>query len=303
MTTLQISDSSEDHLPADQPTIQTLGVKRLNAFMTLATAASRYPLMGVITGRAGLGKTSAVQDFVDQAKPESYTGLPSIIKVKVVPDSTPKALALDILTSLGEKASGGNRYQLADEAAAAIVRNLVRLLIVDEADRLTDASFDLLRHIHDKTGCPVVLVGLPDILKVIARQEKFESRVGLKMQFPAVTREEMLEVVLPGMIFPHWKINVEDPNDCAMGERIYELVGGSMRKLRNLLNIANQIVEIDQGICITPETIEEAFRWTPFEHRGVDEHNEDDGNEEKGVHERVSELRHAGKAKGRRKST
>ena len=150
-------------------------------------------MMGVITGRAGLGKTVAIQDFVDEAQPMSCTGLPSIIKIKVKPDSTPKALAMDVLTSLCDKPIGSNRYQLADEVAAAIKRNSVSLLIVDEADRLTEASFDLLRHIHDKTGCPVILVGLPDILKVIARQEKFQSRVGLKMSFPAVTEEEMLE--------------------------------------------------------------------------------------------------------------
>ena len=178
-----IAGAAEDRLPAGQAPIQTTGVKFLGRFMKViidSKVNTGYSTMGVITGNAGIGKTIAIQAFVDGFEPRSHTGLPAVVKVKVKPDSTPKAVAADILASLSEKPRGHNRYELADEVAVAIVRNDLILLIVDEADRLNAASFDLLRHIHDKTGCPIVLVGLPDILKVIGRQEKFASRVGMK---------------------------------------------------------------------------------------------------------------------------
>ena len=72
------------------------------------------------------------------------------------------AFAVDLILALNDRAKGQNVYQTADEAVAAIIRNSVELIIVDEADRLTVESFDILRHIHDKSGCRIVVVGLPE---------------------------------------------------------------------------------------------------------------------------------------------
>lgn len=292
---LSLMDSAEDHLP-DGQRIETKAVIRLRKFSMAvmnSVAQNGYSRMAVITGPAGIGKTIAIQAFVDEFQARSYNGLPPVIKVKVKPDSTPKALALDIGMRLGEKAKGRNRYELADEVAISIKRNELKMLIVDEADRLNEASFDLLRHIYDVTWCPVVLVGLPSIWRIIDRHEKFVSRIGMKMQFPQLTKNEMFEVVLPQLVLPGWSYNAADEGAREIGERIFQMVGTSFRKLRMLLQAASQIAIDSASSKITLPDIEEAFEWT-YQGRGAAADDQAGTVETAiGEKERISEMRHA----------
>lgn len=291
------SDFSEDSLPPGQKPIPTSNVKRFNAFIKLLVDShDRYPTMGVVTGGAGIGKTVAIQAYLDRLEPQLHTGLPTAIKVKVKPRATPKALALDMVACLKDKPRGRNIYEVADEAAEALLRNDLHLIIIDEGDRLTEDSFEVLRHIFDKTGCPMVVVGLPNILSVIDRREKFVSRVGLRMHFGELESQEVLHTVLPNLVFPHWKFDPADPTDQALGERMWKMVRPSLRKLRNLLQIASQIAEVYQEPQITAEIIEEAFDWsasTADKRRCIRAQAEDNQPaDQPGEFERQSELRH-----------
>ncbi len=122
--------------------------------------------------------------------------------------------------------------------------------------------FEVLRHIYDKAGCPTVVVGLPRIAKVIDLREKFASRVGLRMQFQRLKPEEVLDTVLPNLVFPHWKFDPHKESDRKLGELIWQMVSPSLRKLRNLLQIASQIAEVKQKPYITKAIINEAFGWS-----------------------------------------
>ncbi len=268
---------AEDHLPEGQPVIETKNVRRCRSFMRLITdPRRRSPTMGVITGLAGVGKTIATQYYLDSLAPHAQTALPTAIKVKVMPRSTPRALAKSILDSLLEKSRGSNIYEIADEAAAAIERNYISLLVVDEADRLNEDSFEVLRHLFDKTGCRIVLVGLPNILSVIERHQKFSSRVGLRMPFVPLELKEVLEVILP-----RHKVNP------------------SLRNLTTLLATASQMATDEQCPSITSDLIDEAYVWmmTQQEQYYADVPNPPTETEAKGAHERASEERHKAKEK------
>jgi len=253
---------AEDHLPEGQQTIQTKNVKRCKAFLRLITDPERgSPTMGVITAPAGTGKTVATQNYLDGLVPHAHTALPIAIKLKVMPRSTPRALAKTVLDGLLEKPKGNNIYEMADEAARAIERNDIKLIVVDEADRLNEDSFEVLRHLYDKTGCPIVLVGLPSILRVIEHHEKFSSRVGLRMQFLPLELEEVLTLVLPGLVIPRWTYDPDKTTDQMMGTEIWNKVNPSLRKLTNLLELASQTAKTNQATTITTDIIEEAFQW------------------------------------------
>jgi len=291
---------TEDHLPEGQKTIQTNNVKRCKAFLRLITDQQRSsPTMGVITGPAGIGKTIATQDYLDSVAPHAHTALPTAIKVKVMPRSTPRALAKTVLDGLLEKPKGNNIYEMADEAALAIERNEVKLLVVDEADRLNEDSFEVLRHLYDKTGCPIVLVGLPAILRVIEHHEKFSSRVGLRMHFLPLELKEVLTVVLPGLVIPRWCYDPEQESDCLMGTEIWNKVNPSLRKLTNLLEIASQTARVSGLPRISKETIEEAFGWmaTQTDHQRSRRKKTPPDKKTQGKHERASEERREGKQK------
>ncbi len=298
---------AEDRLPEGQKVIQTTNVKRSKLFIGLLTDPERRsPTMGVITGLPGVGKTIALQDYLDNLASHVHTALPIAIKVTVLPRSTPRAFAKTIMDGLLEKSRGNNIYEIADEAAAAIERNDLKLIGVGEANRLNEDSFEVLRHLFDKTGCRILLVGLPSILRVIDRYEQFSSRVGLRMQFLPLELEEILNVVLPQLVIPRWAYDPQREADRLMGEAIWSKVNPSLRNLTNLLDLASQTARAMDAPTITPACIDEAFKWmmTQEDHhrarrrRTTQNEGKAEGKQDgkaRGKHEQASEQRHDGK--------
>jgi DNA transposition AAA+ family ATPase len=253
---------AEDYLPSDQPPVITSSVRRFNSFIKLLRSGQRYPTMAAVTGQPGIGKTIAVENYLVGLPIRTHTALPASVKVKVKPRTTPKALAYDIVAALKDRPRGRNVYEVADEAADAITRNDLELLFIDEADRLNDDGFDVLRHIFDKTGCPIAVVGLPGILKVIDHHQQFASRVGLRMPFEQLKESEILDTVLCSLRFSHWHFDPNNEEHRSVGKRIWLMVKPSLRKLRNVLQIASQIAEQENAPEISLEMITEAFRWS-----------------------------------------
>ncbi len=292
------TEFAEDHLPDGQKTIQTTNVKRSKVFIQLLTDPERRKTkMGLITGLPGMGKTIAAQDYLDNLAPHAHTALPIAIKIKVKPRSTPLALTKVIMDGLQEKYRGNTVFEIADEAAAAIERNDLKLLIVDEANRLNEDSFEVLRHLFDKTGCPILLVGLPSIRRVIDRHEQFSSRVGPRMQFKPLELEEILNVVLPQLVFPRWTYDPLREADRQMGEAIWSKVNPSLRNLTNLLDLAGQTARALNQPTITQACIDEAFQWlmTEEDHHRARRKSAQKDKQAKGKHERASKERHDGK--------
>jgi DNA transposition AAA+ family ATPase len=286
----------EDTLPNGQKTIRTLGVERFERNMKLIRSAKEqtgYSMMVAIVGRAGSGKTIAVQSYVDGFEIQSHTGLRPVIKVKVDPRSTARALTTNILLALNEQPRGRNQQELAQQGAHVLVANDIQILIVDEADWLTADSFDLLRRIHDNSGCPVVLVGLPSLLSVIRTHEKFISRVGMVVRFPVSTKDEWIKTILPNLVFPHWQYDLSNAQDRALGEWIFQIVGPSLRRLRHLVTLASCVADHDGIERITKNEIEEVRSFTP-DAPGSDA---DDTEQEMGEYERISMARREAKKK------
>lgn len=253
-------DFAEDHLPVGQQAIKTSNLRELMVTVALICDSNRkFPAIGIVTGVAGTGKSVAINYYISQSKPRPNTWLPAVLKVKVKPGSTPKALVVDMLEAIHERPKGLNVYRLADEIARGIIRNATELIVVDEADRLTEESFDVLRHIHDKTGCNIVIVGLPDLIDVIESQDKFASRVAPKMQFKPLPMEEIHSVVLPQMVFTNWRYSPDSEVDRALGERIWKIFEPSLRNVRNMLQIADQMASFEGKSIITRDTVDRAI--------------------------------------------
>lgn len=116
--------------------------------------------------------------------------------------------------------------------------------------------------IFDRIGCPIVIVGLPHIMSVILRHEKFVSRVGLQMEFLPLAQEEVLTTVLPALTLPYWQYQADESADREMGTLLWQRVCPSLRKLRVVLQYASQIAATRQAKRITSEILTETFRLT-----------------------------------------
>jgi len=91
--------------------------------------------------------------------------------IRLLTDSERSSPTMGVITGLPVMGK-----TIAAEVAAAIERNDLKIIIVDEADRLNEDSFEVLRHLFDKTGCPILLVDLPSILERPAEQDNDKGK-------------------------------------------------------------------------------------------------------------------------------
>ena len=282
----------EDELPSGQPIILTSNLVRFEKFLKMFSLLHQKewkPTMGLITGVAGVGKTIAIAHYVANYPQRPHTGLPGCIKVRVRSRSTPKALAMDIASALGEQPRGRNVYELADEAAMAMLRNDVEMLLLDECDLLNDDSFEVVRHIFAKTGVPIVMVGLPEFYKVIQPKSQFRNRVGLHLQFQVLTTKEIIEVVLPNIVLPRWSFDPTNSADQELGTKLWQRTSPALRVLQDVLQTASLYAELHKAPKITSEIIDEAFTWSESSTGAPKKKRPRQGSTE---YERASEERH-----------
>ncbi len=290
----------EDRLPKGQSLIETNNVKRLlTCTYYLTDPDNPYSTIAVVAAPAGAGKTIAAGVCQQAVERRFSSALPASLKVKVMPRSTSGVLATNVLENLGEPVRGDNSAQLTAAAARGIERNDTRFIIFDEGDRLDDDSFEVVRYLQDKTGCPILVVGLPSIWRVIERQEKFDSRVGLRLSFEPLSLQEMVEVVLPQLIFPRWSFDPGNDGDRAMGEELWKRVGSSLRKLRNVLTISSKTAIATGADRITLPLITEAFSLVMSQEDKYQERKRsaEPPAEQPGSHEERSRQRHEAKEK------
>lgn len=135
-------------LPKSPGFLQTRVAREL---MTAFTYAQMLPTIAVITCASGLGKSMAAQ---------AYRGSrPHVIHVQLSPDeASPYVLKREIAEEMGIDCRDGNKLK-------RVITDALRrdgyhaLLIVDEAQNLTEEGVNVLRHFRDKAQCGLVLLG------------------------------------------------------------------------------------------------------------------------------------------------
>jgi DNA transposition AAA+ family ATPase len=145
-------------------------------------------------GPAGVGKSKGVELYA--------VNNPSCIVVtatmwKREPDDIEGA----IFRSVSNRGWDG-RTKRGDWAVQKLHRSN-RLIIIDNAQRLKMATLAWLFDFHDATGCPIALVGNPEVLEVIRTNDQLFSRIGyqrvlkLKAGVAATVARRQLKQHLP----------------------------------------------------------------------------------------------------------
>ena len=121
----------------------------------------------------------------------------------------------------------------------------VRLILVDEADRLKVPSLEQLRDLFDRNDVAVVLIGMPGIEKRLARYPQLYSRVGFVHAFRPLRVEE-----IRGLLAEHWpEMGITLPASGITNEEaiaaIIRITGGNFRLLRRLLSQIERLMDIN----------------------------------------------------------
>ncbi len=181
--------------------------------------------MGLIVTRPGIGKTMAAERFAAH-DPNVWlaTMLPSTAGVG------PMAIEVGEAIGLGE--IKGSPQQLSRQIKAH-VRGKNGLLIIDEAQELTDKAVNELRGWHDQTKVGIVLMGNESVIGQITRGGSAFTQVSSRFSF-----RELQDKPRPGDIealLDAW--NIHDPAQRVYLEKVSELPG-ALREVTHIIEIA-----------------------------------------------------------------
>lgn len=127
--------------------------------------------------------------------------------------------------------------------AARIVENVTRdkgidLVILDEADRLNHQALEMVRSIYDRTGVPILLIGMTDIVRNLRSHKKFYSRVGIAYHFEPLSFEQLVEC--SPKLHPLFN-GTNGELDRPILDFVFHSTRGEFRRIERLVSQANRL--------------------------------------------------------------
>jgi DNA transposition AAA+ family ATPase len=199
--------------------------------------------IAVIVGDSGTGKTTALRTVVNEN--------PSAILLEADSSFTKNVLVAEIARAVGVETKGGMTTVIGRIVEALRGRDTV--IMIDEADYLSNASLELVRRvIHDKAQTGVVLVGLPRLKYQLENRrndhEQLTSRVGVMLEVKGLARKDAVKII-EGV----WK---ELPKETI--DTFFKAAKGSARTLVKLIGRVHQTMAINRIDTPNAEVIEAA---------------------------------------------
>jgi len=145
---------------------------------------SKHRGIGVFTGPSGVGKTKALEAIVQSDFPNAVlvTADPGCMNPlyfmrAVVRAERSRGAAFSANPPRIYHGWEFTRVADAFNAAVDLLGGSGRLIIVDEADNLSNKVLSVVRQLHDATGCPVILAGRPPLHAILTRTMR-DARIG-----------------------------------------------------------------------------------------------------------------------------
>ncbi len=205
----------------------------------LQEAAERREL-ALLYGPPGIGKTFAVEEFVERCEKGDKPDKLEILFVTAHAAATPKSLMAALCLHTGIPHQG---------TAAALAESLVRkleaghyLIIVDEANHLDIEAMELLRYVYDRGHLGVILIGTLRLYQIFtdgsrpaSELEQLWSRVGICELLPGLTEYEARRIIQK-LLGPVPEITAK---------QILRQAGNSIRRLTKLVADMKELHEIN----------------------------------------------------------
>jgi DNA transposition AAA+ family ATPase len=213
----------------DVPITETTTMEQVRRAVAIAQDEAD---IAVIIGEAGTGKTTALRQYAK----ESYSAL----LIDVDPSFSKVVMMNEIARALGVEDKGGMNAVI--ERVIEALKDRDAVLIIDEADYLSDGSLELVRRIiNDKAHTGVVLVGLPTLEYKIRNlrndHEQLISRVGVMVKLGTLKRADA-EKIIAGV----WRDLPKETVDAFI-----KGAGGSTRTLAKLMGRVHQLMGINRA--------------------------------------------------------
>lgn len=224
--TTQAARARADAMPAEPEYVPTpTSAKVIDALRYAQIAAD----IAVVYGGAGLGKTAGIKRYGRVA--------PNVFHVTMTKAHASVVAALKrIAECVGATASGGTGAAELYSAIHAKVVNSGGLLVIDEAQHLSEAALDMIRAFNDEAGIGIAYVGNEQVYARMtggnraAYLDRLFSRIGKKVRLVKSTQAD-IEAILDA-----W--GIDDPKCRPQLIEIASKPGG-LRGLTKVLRLAS----------------------------------------------------------------
>jgi hypothetical protein len=246
-------------LPPGQSCIQT---SMLQSFVGmakfLADTQHTSAMIGIAVGVPGIRKSVGIRSYQQEELMQEDVSSTSIA-ITVHPRPTPHALITWLMMTLEGATKARRCSRTLDDLVETIDRQNRQLVILDGADRLNDACLDILCTLFDRIQRPLLLVGLPQLLLRSLKHPQLSDRIGLTLKLVPLAYEEVIQVVLPALVFPGWVFDPYQEADRRLGEQFWEYTSPSFRRLSNVLQAAGMIALREHEPKVTGACIRHAM--------------------------------------------
>jgi DNA transposition AAA+ family ATPase len=196
--------------------------------------------LALLYGPPGIGKTFAIEEFIDRMGKQEDPQKPEVLFVTAHSASTPKSLMAALCLQAGIPHQG-----TAPTLAESLVRKLETghyLIIVDEANHLDIEAMERLRYVYDLGHLGVVLVGTLRLYEIFTdgsrpagELEQLWSRVGICELLPGLTEYEARQMIQ----------NALGRIPETTTKQILRQTGNSIRRLTKLLERLKELRELN----------------------------------------------------------
>ena len=202
--------------------VKTKNVKNFVAFMSeLQSLPPNIPKMALVFGDYGLGKSETIKwwSFKNEC-----------VYVRATQGMSARWLLSEIAEELGEEP-----YWHSKETFEIIEKHLIqrpKTIIIDEIDYLLEKrTIEILRDLHDRTGCPMVLVGMANIDKKLNKYPHLKDRIYKNFKFDIYDKEDI-------------KTILEELSEIKISDNGLEYLSTRANQFRQIVKLINQVEKL-----------------------------------------------------------
>lgn len=211
-----------------------------NLILEKLQEADDHKALGLLYGPPGIGKTFAIEEFIDRVEKQENSERLEVLLVTAHSASTPKSLMAALCVQVGI-----THQSTASTLAESMVRKLTTghyLIIVDEANHLNIEAMELLRYVYDLGHLGVVLIGTLRLYEIFTdgsrpagELEQLWSRVGICELLPGLVEREARQMI---------QKTLGRISEIATKQILHQ-TGNSIRRLTKLIERLRELGEIN----------------------------------------------------------
>lgn len=209
--------------------------KRVQILNKLYADAKEYSEAYCVVAAEGSGKSEPAKMFSER---------PNVYRVVCAEHLNRKTFLAELLKSMGKETSGYTVYEMMREVISIILKVENPLIILDEADKLSDQVLYFFISIYNATEdkCGIVIQATDFLKKRINRGvdlnkkgfKEIFSRFGRKfIELPANSKKDLTEIIEANGIYQHEEITRIINDSEGDIRRIKRLVKAALRKERS----------------------------------------------------------------------